>query len=103
MLPPEPCEDCAARIADGYVGMIGVDTDKSDMSSVKNGKGRMLASQAHRTGSMVWVKKDVLAAMLSVPLPSDYFLCPQASLDWIVSLATEAGVEVPVEDLDALD
>ena len=69
MIPPELCEYCAAKIADGYVGMIGVDPTKSDMSRVKNGAGSISAEHAHRTGAIVWVKKAVLAERLSVPLP----------------------------------
>ena len=103
MIPPEQCTDCATKIADGYVGMIGVDTSKSDMSRVKNGAGSISAERAHRTGAIVWVKKAVLAEMLSVPIPGDYFLCPQDGLDRVVAMANEAGVDVPVEDLDASD
>lgn len=99
-IPPELCEYCRKKVDDGFVGLIGIDPEKSDLSSISGGVARLASSQAHRTGHTLWVRRPVLEQLLSRSLSEDYFLFPQENLDWIVAQVTEQGVEVPVEDLD---
>lgn len=50
----EPCKECQSKLDAGYVGLIGIDPEKS---SAKD--GCVPLKNVYRTGRFVWLKRQV--------------------------------------------
>lgn len=88
------CREDQQRIDDGFVIMIGADPARSEIIE-DEGKSTVKGKDAHRTGSVVYLQREVFAKMFSkceIPDPPVVF-CEQKVIDMLARWEAQAQAE----------
>mgnify|MGYP000035305619 CR=1 FL=1 len=57
----DSCPECSGRLKEGYIALLGVDPERS----VPDGN-TLRPENAHRTGDLLWIKKDIAKNMFNM-------------------------------------
>ena len=81
------CREHQSLFDEGYVAMVGVDEAKSR----KQTDGNIKPEDAHRTGSVAHIKRDVARRLFNMSIPDNLpmMFCEEAVIDKLQSITQE--------------